>query len=94
MLIAALLCAAAVSANASSQTDKMKSCNVEAKAQQLKGAERKGFMKTCLSSAPAAAPASTLTPQQEKMKSCNADARSKALKGAERKGFMKTCLST
>ena len=33
----------------SSQEKKMKECNVEAKQKNLKGAERKTFMKTCLS---------------------------------------------
>jgi psiF repeat len=32
------------------QREKMKSCNAEAKAGAKKGAERKAFMKTCLSS--------------------------------------------
>lgn len=31
------------------QKDKMKQCNVDAKTKQLKGDERKAFMKTCLS---------------------------------------------
>ena len=30
------------------QQDKMKSCNADAKAKELKGDERKAFMKTCL----------------------------------------------
>jgi hypothetical protein len=86
------------------QQSKMKSCNVDAKTKALKGAERKTFMKDCLSAkpagtmdaaatAPAAAPANGMTPQQNKMKTCNADAKTKALKGVERKAFMKDCLS-
>jgi hypothetical protein len=95
VLIAGILLSTALAANATTaQQDKMKDCNAQAKEQHLAGADRKGFMKTCLSNAPAAAPeAKALTPQQEKMKTCNADAKSKALKGAERKEFMKTCLS-
>src|SRR5690242_12777928 len=72
------------------QQDKMKSCNAEAKTQNLSGDARKSFMKTCLSNQPAAAP--KLNSQQEKMKQCNADAKSKGLKGADRKSFMSTCL--
>ncbi len=72
------------------QQDKMKSCNAEAKTQNLSGDARKSFMKTCLSNQPAAAP--KLNSQQEKMKQCSADAKSKGLKGADRKSFMSTCL--
>jgi hypothetical protein len=71
----------------------MSTCNAQAKEQSLSGDARKTFMKTCLSSSPAAPAAKELTPQQQKMKSCNADAKTKALKGADRKAFMKTCLS-
>jgi hypothetical protein len=85
----------------SAQQQKMKDCNADAKTKALKGAERKTFMKTCLSggadaaasaAAPAAAAPSPRAAQQEKMKSCNADAKTKGLKGAERKTFMSTCL--
>jgi hypothetical protein len=72
------------------QQTKMKTCNADATTKSLQGADRKAFMKTCLSAAPAA-PAATNS-QQEKMKSCNADAKSKALKGDERKKFMSSCL--
>jgi hypothetical protein len=75
-----------------SQQEKMTSCNADAKAKALKGADRKAFMKTCLSDKGAAA-AATGNSQQEKMKTCNADAKTKGLKGADRKAFMKTCLS-
>ena len=80
----------------------MKGCNVEAKADALKGADRKAFMSKCLkkdyvlksgTAAPAAAPAAAApATQQNKMKTCNADAKTKALKGEERKTFMKACL--
>lgn len=70
------------------QQQKMKSCNADAG--DKKGAERKAFMKECLSAKPAAAAASG-TAQQQKMKSCNAEAKGKT--GAERKTFMKECLS-
>ena len=86
-----------------SQQQKMKDCNAEAKGKALKGAERKTFMKVCLSAdgaataaVPVTAPAadtSKKADQKAKMKTCNADAKSKALKGDERKAFMKDCLS-
>jgi len=68
-----------------SQQSKMATCNADAK--DMKGDERKAFMKECLS----AKPAKPVT-QQDKMKTCNADAAGK--KGDERKAFMKECLST
>jgi hypothetical protein len=93
-LVAASLFAIAVApaAIASPQTDKMKTCNAEAKTKELKGDERKAFMKECLS-AKKEAPKSAKTVQQEKMKSCNVEAKAKALKGDERKKFMSSCLS-
>lgn len=79
---------------ASSQQSKMKTCNAEAKTQQLKGAERKAFMKECLSAKPDDAAATKPKDEQKlKKKACNADAKAKELKGAERKAFIKDCLS-
>ncbi|HWU82626.1 MAG TPA: PsiF family protein [Methylophilaceae bacterium] len=72
---------------ATSQQDKMKTCNADASTKGLKGDERKAFMKDCLSAKPA------MSSQQEKMKACNADASTKGLKGDERKAFMSKCLS-
>lgn len=80
---------AAPEAAPTKQQSKMTTCNADAGAK--KGDQRKAFMKTCLSAAPAAAPAKTLTPQQEKMKACSAEGKGK--KAAEYKAFMKTCLS-
>ncbi len=79
---------------ATPQQTKMADCNKEAKAQALKGAERKAFMKTCLGNKPAAAaePKKEPTAQQQKMKNCNKEAKEKALKGADRKSFMSGCL--
>lgn len=82
------------------QQQKMKDCNADAKTKALTGADRKAFMKTCLSkdgAAAAAAPAtaavsSAKATQQQKMKDCNAEAATKSLKGADRKSFMSTCL--
>lgn len=75
-----------------SQQGKMKTCNADAKAKDLKADERKAFMKECLSAKPVVA-ADAATPQQSKMKTCNADTKAKTLKGDERKAFMKECLS-
>ena len=83
------------------QQQKMTGCNADATAKGLKGADRKTFMKSCLSeksaaatAGAAAAPAATTgNSQQQKMKTCNADATTKGLKGASRKAFMKDCLS-
>jgi len=81
--------AAAASAPAkapTAQQSKMTTCNADAKTKDLKGDERKAFMKECLST-------NKQEQQQDKMKTCNADAKTKALKGDERKAFMKECLS-
>jgi len=93
LIVALMLTAFAASpAYANKQQNKMKQCNVEAKEKDLKGPERKAFMKTCLSAAKEEAKAAR-NAQQQKMKDCNKEAKEKALKGAERKAFMKTCLS-
>src|SRR5580693_8699860 len=83
--------AIAQASHENSQQQKMTTCNADAKAKGLKGADRKTFMKSCLSDQTAAA--GTGNSQQEKMKTCNADAKAKGLKGADRKTFMKSCLS-
>ena len=80
------------SAAQQAQQQKMKDCNAQATAKNLKGDERKTFMSSCLSaSAPAASPAKMT--QQEKMTDCNKQATAKNLKGDDRKAFMSTCLS-
>lgn len=73
------------------QQQRMKDCNAEAGKKELKGEERKAFMKECLSGKQTAAK-DARTAQQEKMKACNAEAGKKALKGDERKAFMSDCL--
>ena len=70
------------------QQEKMKTCNVGATAQRLKGAERKTFMSRCLSSE--REEPKKLNAQQQKMRDCNAKAGS--MKGAERRTFMSSCL--
>ncbi len=62
------------------QQTRMAECNK--KAADLKGEERKAFMKDCLTDKRKA--------QQDKMKSCNAEAGD--LKGDQRKTFMSNCL--
>jgi aconitase A len=81
------------------QQQRMKNCNAEAKAQSLKGDERRGFMSTCLkggSTELAAArsdkPAAP-SPAQLKRKACSAEAKEKGLKGDERKSFVRECVS-
>jgi hypothetical protein len=74
-----------------SQQTKMSTCNADAKTKGLTGADRKAFMKTCLS-ADSAGDSKPLNSQQQKMKDCSADAKSKKLAGDERKKFMSTCL--
>jgi len=86
------------------QQQVMRDCNASAKSQGLKGADRKAFMKSCLSgdSAPPAAGAPAASgdegaekkaAQKEKMKACNANAKEQGLKGEARKTFMSTCLA-
>ena len=79
------------SAAQAAQQQKMKDCNAQATAKNLKGDERKSFMSTCLS-ANSSAPPAKMT-QQEKMTECNKQATAKGLKGDDRKAFMSTCLS-
>ena len=93
--------AIAQASHENSQQQKMTSCNADATSKGLKGADRRTFIKSCLSektaaatSGAAAAPAATTgNSQQGKMKTCSADATTKGLKGASRKAFMKDCLS-
>jgi hypothetical protein len=84
VVVATLAVSFALPCLASSQTDKMTDCNKQATGK--KGDERKAFMSSCLSSAPA----KPMT-QQERMTDCNKQATGK--KGDERKTFMSSCLS-
>jgi hypothetical protein len=94
LLLSLSLCMASGLALAGPQQEKMKTCNAEAKAKDLKKEARSEFMKTCLSNKPADAPApKPAGTQQEKMKSCNAEAKTKGLQKEERKKFMSECLS-
>jgi hypothetical protein len=84
------------------QQQRMKNCNAEAKAQALKGDERKAFMSTCLKGGsndlaardPAKNDAARApSPKQLKRKACSADAKAEGLKGDERKAFIKECVA-
>ena len=70
------------------QQQRMKDCNADASAENLKGDAREQFMSTCLKAKPGAATNS----QQEKMKACNAQATAKKLDGDPRRKFMVECL--
>lgn len=82
--------AVAAHANLDSQQERMRQCNVEAKAHSLAGDARKQFMRSCLSTHQV--PKHALNRQQLKMKTCSADAKSRGLSGAERTHFMSACL--
>jgi hypothetical protein len=75
------------------QQQKMTSCNADAASKDLKGEERKAFMKTCLSASGSstAASAKPATPQA-RMKDCNKQAGDRKLAGDARKSFMSSCL--
>jgi hypothetical protein len=91
LMVAALtaLSAAPVMAE-TSQQNRMKECNTQAKGKT--GDERKTFMSACLKgdSPAVAASGKELTPQQQRMRDCNAEAKGKT--GDERKKFMSSCL--
>ena len=74
---------------ATAQQNRMKDCNVEAKAKTLQGDPRKAFMSSCLKGETVGAAKTT---PQERMKSCNKDAGTNSLKGDARKAFMSSCL--
>jgi hypothetical protein len=71
------------------QQDRMKTCNRDAGAKNMKGEERKKFMSACLSGKDSHAGHTT---PQERMKHCNNEAGDKKLAGDERKRFMSACL--
>ncbi|WP_425256733.1 PsiF family protein [Rubrivivax sp. RP6-9] len=77
-----LLSGAALAAEPTAQQSKMATCNKDAG--DMKGDERKAFMKDCLSA--------KKETQQSRMTMCNKEAG--AMKGDERKKFMSECLST
>ena len=77
-----LLSTSAFAAEPTAQQSKMATCNKDAG--DMKGDERKAFMKDCLSA--------KKETQQSKMTMCNKEAG--AMKGDERKKFMSECLST
>jgi hypothetical protein len=94
-LIAAALTLGGSTAFATPQQDKMKSCNAEAKTKDLKGDDRKGFMKGCLSGGMGDAKADAKTaPQAVPNAQCEDKAvgkNGKKLAGAAKSAFMKKC---
>lgn len=80
------------------QQSRMKACNAKAKADALKGDERKAFMSSCLKgqheATVAAAPTLAKAPsaRQEQRKACGAEAKAQGIKGDERKAFVKQCM--
>jgi len=93
LLLVLVLACAPVFAQNTPQQDKMKACNADAAKKELKGDQRKAFMKDCLAAKnEAKTEKKAMTPQQEKMKKCNADAKTKGLKGKEYKTFRNECL--
>ena len=86
-----LACAAlALGAQATTQQDKMKSCNTQATGK--KGDERKAFMKECLSAGGAAsAPAAPVA--DAAAAACDKSAADKKLHGAAAKSHVKKCMA-
>lgn len=90
ILLAALamtgaLAVGAGSAAATTQQDKMKTCNAEATTKKLAGDARKQFMSTCLSGSASTSAAASKT------QACTSQADSKKLSGAARTSFLKKC---
>ena len=83
-VVAAFVVTAMPLAHATSQQDKMKSCNTEAK--DLKGDARKAFMKKCLSASSKAA-----NPAAEACAAKAVGKDGKPLAGAAKNSFMKKC---
>lgn len=70
------------------QQEKMKACNAEAKAKDMKGDARKAFMKDCLSAKSGAAKAA---PAKAPNANCEGMAQQKKLAGAAKGAFLKKC---
>ncbi len=94
LIMAAALAITPFAASAKSeQQTKMGACNKDAAAKSLKGAERKVFMKSCLSadaSADKAAPAAAANKPKSMLGACSSA--SKGMKGADHKKFMSECM--
>ena len=73
---------------ATTQQDKMKTCNSEASTKQLSGDARKQFMSSCLSGG-GATPAA-----MSKEQTCTSEATAKKLSGAAKTSFIKKCASS
>src|SRR5689334_9398093 len=85
------------------QTERMKTCNAEARDKHLAGDERRHFMSECLKGHTDGAPHADTASQPkshnggahggqgEKMKACNQEATAKNLHGDDRRHFMSEC---
>ncbi len=110
LVIAFAAAAGSVSANdvsasgkpLTTQQQRMKDCNAQARARSLKGDERKAFMSPCLrgqavgvpGAAAEKATARAQSPAQLKRRSCGADAKAQGLKGDARKTFVTECVKS
>ena len=74
------------------QQTRMGTCSADFKTSGKPGAERKAFMKECLSNARQAKDEGK-EKRQARMGTCSADFKATGKPGAERKAFMKECLS-
>lgn len=80
------------------QQERMKACNREVARNQLKGTERKAFMKDCAlantqGASGQAASRTQTAPLNARMQKCNADSAVRKLEGEERRSFLKQCLT-
>lgn len=73
------------------QQNKMKTCNADAKTKALKGAERKSFMKECLSAKSDAAPTAAAAPAASGCEDKAVDKNGKKLAGAAKTASIKKC---
>jgi len=95
LMMAAVLAMTPFAASAKTeQQNKMSACNKDAAAKSLKGAERKTFMKSCLSADAGPSKAAPATAAAAKPKSAMGvcSSASKGMKGAEHKKFMSDCM--
>jgi psiF repeat len=92
----AIICLSLVSTYsfAGAQQEKMKTCSADAKASGKMGAERKAFMRQCMSGGMSAEEKSAKrAAKKEKSKACRAEATASGKKGAERKAMVKSCMA-
>lgn len=90
-LMTAALTLGGSAAFATPQQDKMKSCNAEAKTKALKGDDRKGFMKGCLSGGMGDAKGDAKAAPNAQCEEKAVGKNGKKLAGAAKSTFMKKC---